>query len=61
MSQDSNQDLQHYLKVALLTVQSRLRKKEFPQKFDASIERLKILEELLKEQIPNENTDHPAR
>ena len=67
MTPDADRDLQHFLKLALAQVRHRI------EQLTASLQsapganasydqsRLRLLEELLKEQITNENSDSAAR
>ena len=48
-------DLQHYLRLALAQLQHKQKKLE-AQAPAAEKLRLKVLEELIREQLPNENT-----
>lgn len=58
MNQNAQHDLEHFLKLSLSQLRHRLREMEKKEKYSESIARMRLLEELLKEQIPNENASH---
>lgn len=47
--------LRHFLKLSLAQIESRIKSKG-SMKFDADLRRMRLLEELIKEQLPDENT-----
>lgn len=54
-------DLQHFLYLAAAQVRYRLVRMEARESYSAEMARLRLLEELIKEQIPHENFDSSAR
>ena len=47
--------LKHFLELSLAQIQWRIRK-HGENKFDAEMRRMRLLEELIKEQLPDENS-----
>ena len=68
MTIDADRDLNHFLKLALAQVRFKIQSQrtelqvEGAQRLSASeVSHLRLLEELIKEQVPNENSDSAAR
>jgi hypothetical protein len=57
----STTDLQHFLRLAAAQVRYRLVKSEASEPYSSQTARLRLLEELIMEQIPNEDTRSSAR
>ena len=55
MTENAQQDLQHFLKLALAQVKHHI--KTHPELSP----RLRLLESMIKEQLPNENSDSATR
>lgn len=55
-----SQDLEQYLKAALQKLESAYQDHMKTKIYDQDSEKLKILIELVKEQLPNENFSSPA-
>ena len=56
-----NSDLKSKLAAALVKLEAAYREIESKQGYHADVESLKILIELTREQVPNENLNHTAR
>jgi hypothetical protein len=52
---DSHHDLRHFLRLATLQLRHRLKTVETNELYSERVRRMRILEELLKEQAPDEN------
>ena len=68
MKIDADRDLKHFLKLALAQVRFKIQSQrtelhaEGVEPMSASeLSHLRLLEELIKEQVPNENSDSAAR
>ncbi len=57
MTENADRDLKHFLKLALAQVRHKIQASD-PS---GALIRLRLLEELIKEQIPNENSDTATR
>ncbi len=55
-----SQDLEQYLKAALLKLETAYQDHMKTKIYDQDSEKLKILIELVKEQLPHENSSSPA-
>jgi len=56
MSQEeARRDLQHFLRLASAQVRHRIKAIESKETYSVRVARLRMLEELIKEQIPNED------
>lgn len=60
-STSARSDLQHFLRLSAAQVRYRLDALEAKETYSSRVARLRMLEELIKEQIPNENPGHSAR
>ena len=60
-SDSASRDLQHFLRLAAAQVRYRTAQLEAKESYSQRVARLRLLEELIKEQIPNENLGNPAR
>lgn len=60
-SASARRDLQHFLRLSAAQVRYRLNALEAKETYSGNVARLRMLEELIKEQIPHENPGHPAR
>lgn len=52
MTDDGKRDLQHFLKLAGAQLDHRLRKAEASETYSSRINRMRALQELIKEQVP---------
>lgn len=59
--QESKKDLEHFLRLAHAQVRYRLKGIETKEPYSSRASRLRLLEELIKEQLPNENPGHSTR
>lgn len=58
---DAEIALDHFLRLALAQLQSRLRATAVNGELNHEVRRLRLLEELIKEQLPDENTGSATR
>jgi hypothetical protein len=58
---DPHHDLKHFLRLATMQLQHRLKSVDPNESYSESVRRMRILEELLKEQVPDENSRNSAR
>ena len=59
-SHDPKRDLTHFLKLAAAQIRHRIREQSKNEGHAQRTARLRLLEELIKEQIPNEDTRSSA-
>ncbi|MEK7358558.1 MAG: hypothetical protein AAB250_19085 [Bdellovibrionota bacterium] len=52
MNEDGKRDLKHFLKLAAAQINHRLKLAEASEPYSARINRMRALEELIKEQVP---------
>lgn len=57
---DPQRDLRHFLRLALARVGCGLREVEAVEGYSDRVRRMRILEELIREQLPNENENPGA-
>lgn len=61
LKNDPKRDLQHFLRLSTAQVRHRLVEIEQKETYSPRINRLRMLEELIKEQVTDENPGHPTR
>ena len=57
----AKRDLEHFLRLAGAQLKSRREGAEKTEPYSERINRMRLLEELIKEQVPDENPRHPTR
>lgn len=61
MSLDPHEQLEQYLSGALVRIEKAYQKILETQTYNLELEKLRILTEIIKEQLPNENSGSSAR
>jgi hypothetical protein len=57
----STNDLQHFLKLAYIQMRKKVEHKRLTETYSIELAQMRILEELIREQIPIENTNSTTR